>query len=461
MTEKSAVTKLTAPTVLKGGARSAEETGWSTFSDFWGALRFRQKSLIDALHQVAFLSCADVISQDISKVPMRMYEILPGNKGKRLVEPKDHWMARKLALEPNLEHTWDEFWFMVVFFLCTTQNSFVAKRVNRIGEILDFIPLMSTSVTTHVDATDRGRGVKRYFGVNKSGDYEAMMLRDFGDYISDEDMIHFRGRLFDGLNGLSSLSIGNDALELNEFLNDFMTRTYKNDAKLRGVFQTDKTFENNSAFERLRRELKEAMDKLQKENFPIVLEDGLKFEAIQMDMTEAEIAKAKAVAIEDCCRLMRVPPHKIMHMNAVKYENLATIERTYVRDSLVPIARKVEQRFALASLTEEERLRYYFEFDREAMFFADPESQAKLHESYSKYAGMSINEGRLKRGQNPVEWGDVHPVPVQVAFWNPETGEFITSAGADPANGQDANLGGDGEGKSTESAFRVVEGGRN
>lgn len=450
--------KTTAPRMFKEHL-SAEETGWTTLSQFWGALNFNQMSLTEALRQVVFLACADVLAQDISKVSMQLRKKIPDG-GNELVGHDDHWLARKLALEPNSEHTWDEYWFMQVFYLATTQNCYSVKRINRVGEVLDFIPLMSTSVTTRTYAKQSNRGIKRFFNVNRSSDYEQIMLEDFPIDIPDTDMIHTRGRLFDGLNGLSSLAMGNEALQTSKYIDSFMRKTYKNDASLRGVFQTDKTLETNTAFDRLRLQLREAMKLLNSENFPLILEDGLKFEGISMDMTEAEIAKAKDIAIEEQCRLMRVPPHKVMHMNAVKYENLATIERAYVRDSLVPIARRLEQKHLRASLSEKDRLEYYLEFDREAMYFADPEAQAKLNESYQKYGSMSVNEARRRRGANSVEWGNLHAIPVQISLFDGETGEFKTAAGADPSKGQDGDLNGDGDGKSQSGGLSVVEGGR-
>src|SRR5690606_12949768 len=102
-----------------------------------------------------------------------------------------------------------------------------------------------------------------------------------------------------------------------------------------------------------------------------LLEDGIEFKSWTATAAETDMIKALDKQIEMIGKMWRMPPHKTMSLNAVKYENLATLEMIYVRDTLIPICKEIEARLARTLLTEKERLTYFFEFDRDEMAIAD------------------------------------------------------------------------------------------
>ncbi|MCW5697361.1 MAG: phage portal protein [Bauldia sp.] len=386
---------------------------WETLSDVLGVNAVdRPLTLNEAMRLAAFVVCVDVISQDISKVRMILKRRV--KNGAEEVLPKEHWVARLLATEPNSHHTWVEFFEMVLIHLSTLRTAFIVKRgVNRQGEAAELVPVIPGRVQIDVNS-DRSDFVYRIFATTE---HEAVLLGGTSFTLRSDQMIHLRGRMFDGLNGFSTLAAGAKALGLSQEVVDYETRLFRSDAQTRGVFEmregSDQEGLSEQAFIRLKQQLAEGMHNLRRIGKPLVLEGGLTFKGISMTADQAEVEAAWKAAVIDTCRLFRMPPHKAMHLDAVKYENLEAMERSYVSDTLIPYCIRIEQRFARTLLTEDERLDYSLEFDREALLLSDPEKLAAVMKVGLGHGALMLNEYRRRVGLNalPGKAGDVRLVP--------------------------------------------------
>lgn len=418
--------------------------GYGIWSDDAGPL-----DLETAIKQSAVLICLDVISQDISKVQLHLRRRLPAG-GSEVVEPGEHWLAAKLALEPNRHHTWAEFTEMMVLHLAAVQNAFIAKRMTRAGRVEELIPLLPARTRILVDEVS-GRYV---YDVERITPHEKIMLAGLERYLLDDEVIHIRGRMFDGLFGYSNLEAGSAIMSLNKAVHDYQTRLYKNDAMMRGVFQMAKDSElSPEAYERLKDQLAKLWASVRDKGVPMVLEDGMEFKPISMSADAAETAKAKQNAIEDTARLFRIPPHKMMHIVNVKYENMETLEKSYVQDTLIPIANRIEQRLARGLLTEGERLQYFLQFDREAMELTDVEKQAEIIKVFLQHGAMTIDEARGRRKMNPLPngAGNSRLIPSAYTLVDEKNETILASGPPAPEEGDDATESEDEKDSATET----------
>ncbi|MBO6509503.1 MAG: phage portal protein [Roseibium sp.] len=428
---------------------------WQTFSEIVGLSSKGKKSIsfADAIQVAAVSICLDVISQDIAKTPFRLMRRT--STGKQVVMPKEHWLSRLLATEPNAQHTWVEFLEMAILHLALMQNAFIAKLQTKTGEVKELVPIVPGRVTIHVNE-DRSNFV---YEVAPGTEQEVVHLRSMGGLYRSDQIVHIRGRMFDGLHGLSTLSAGASTMSLAKEVNDFMDRLYANDAQMRGVFEMEADAGSQldeKSFQRLRHQLSEAMTNFRRQAKPLVLEGGLKFKDVSMKADEAEVSKAFDAAIVNVCRLFRVPPHKAMHLNAVKYENLDAMEKSYVSDTLHPICTRFEQRLSRDLLTPEEREEFFLEFDREAMALSDAEKQAKVAEVGLKYGGLMIDEWREIRGKNPLPdgAGRVRLMPSNFTVVD-EKGQVLIEAAGKAGEGSDESGDGD-EDQAAESSDKNV-----
>lgn len=376
-------------------------------ADLYGYFPFgenRPLPLDEAVQISAVLICLDVMSQDIAKTPLYLRRRLK-NGGSEIVAPKDHWLAKMLALEPNQWHTWYEFIEMLMLHLGAVQNAFIAKKYTRGGNIEQLIPVLPGRVRIYVDEARQ----QYSYDVERLTPNERMMLASFkGEYLLQDEVIHLRGRMFDGLFGYSNLDAGATVMGFSKALMEYQTRLYKNDGSVRGVFQMPKEQVeplDDRVFKRLKEQLSTRWAASRDAGVPIVLEQGMEFKSVAMNADQAEVAKNRDKAVEDVARIFRIPPHKLMHLVAVKYENLESLEKQYVSDSLVPTCQRFEQRLTRALLSEEERLDYFLQFDRMAMQLTDVEKQAKMIETLMDRGALTIDQALQKGGMNPLPNG--------------------------------------------------------
>lgn len=376
-------------------------------ADLYGYYPFgenRPLPLDEAVQISAVLICLDVMSQDIAKTPLYLRRRLK-NGGSEIVAPKDHWLAKMLALEPNQWHTWYEFIEMLMLHLGAVQNAFIAKKYTRGGNIEQLIPVLPGRVRIYVDEARQ----QYSYDVERLTPNERMMLASFKEeYLLQDEVIHLRGRMFDGLFGYSNLDAGATVMGFSKALMEYQTRLYKNDGSVRGVFQMPKEQVeplDDRVFKRLKEQLSTRWAASRDAGVPIVLEQGMEFKSVAMNADQAEVAKNRDKAVEDVARIFRIPPHKLMHLVAVKYENLESMEKQYVSDSLVPTCQRFEQRLTRALLSEEERLDYFLQFDRMAMQLTDVEKQAKMIETLMDRGALTIDQALQKGGMNPLPNG--------------------------------------------------------
>lgn len=402
MTESKALEVLH-DTITKAPKNSGMSPNSAWLADVYGFNPFskdedsRPLAPDQAMKLMAFLICIDVISQDIAKVGLQLRRRIRGG-GSEIVDPKDHWLAGMLAMEPNEYHTWYEFNLMIMLHLCVVSNAFVAKDQTISGEVKSLIPILPGNVRILVDDD------QYLYEISSRTPSQKLEQRRLDAVLVQDEMIHLRGRMLEGPFGYSNLEAGSGVMGLSQALQRYQTRLYSNDAAVRGVFQmkNEETL-SADAFARLKRQLADRWHN--RNSDPIVLEEGMEFESASMNASEAEVAKNKASAVEDMARLFRVPPHKMMHIVNVKYENMETLEKSYVKDTLIPIAVNFEQRMARQLLSPKERLELFLMFDREAMELTDVEKQEKIYKTMVMNGAMTIDELRMKRNLNPLPDG--------------------------------------------------------
>lgn len=414
----------------------------------WGGSDFQYVSPGAALQQGAVMACLDVRAQDVAAAPLTLNRLLTqGNRrrGYRTLTPSEHPIARLFWTRPNEFMTWNEFHQMIVYHLGLVNNAYIIPVRDRTLRVTALIPVLPARVRREVDTETR-----RVFYRVRAGNVEEAVMYGTNDdddelILFPNEIIHIRTRAMNGLAGVPTLSVGNKVLALTEALARFQDRIFRRDGTMRGVFQQDKDAHalTQEQYDRLKASLKEALGMLRDENWPLILENGLAFNKISMTAAEAESGKAWTQQLTETARLFRIPPHKIMQFESVKYDNLDSIERLYVRDSLIrPVCLPIEERLSLQLLREEEQLDLYIEFDRHELYASDPNTLSKRTvEEWSK--GMITRNQALERiGENPApgKAGDVWMLPANTYLLD-ENNQVVATNQASPGSPPDDDAG--------------------
>lgn len=393
----------------------------------------RPATFQEAFRQDGILAVVDVISRDLSKCDFGLYKRVPGSKkGKTRVEPKDHPMARRLALDPNEEHTWQEFWGMLCIHIVMMNNAFIVKDMNlRNGEVRGFLPTVPGRMTiTHNPSSGR-----KYYEFSVGNEFENAFFKNVGRYLTSEQVIHARKRVFDGLYGLPTLSVGGPTVRLANAIQQYQSRLYENDGQQRIVVQQAKEMQPLSpeAFTRLKREIAAASKSLWRNGTPMLLEPGYSADTVAMTAADAELAKIRDAQLSAVARVFGpVPPHKIGLLDDTKYSNIDTMERSYAHDVLVPIAKAFEATFARGTLTEDERMEYFYQFDREDMEVINFKERSDAMKTGLERGAFLLDEFRELFDKNPLP-NDAGQVRVSLSTLNilaPDSNEIVVPAGS-------------------------------
>jgi HK97 family phage portal protein len=404
--------------------------GGQSFSDWLGLPAEFRISQKEALQLTAAMICLDVLSQDISKATLRLKERVRGGKGESIVNPERHRIARMLALDPNPRHTWAEWVQMLVLHLGLESNSYAYVKRSNSGEPISLVPLVPGRAVARVN--DRTGEV--FYDLSAVTVQEAALLGSYTRLgVPERDVLHIRQRMLDGFFGHSTLAAGGRTLSLARDIEQYERNLFGEGGKIRGFFQRPIEAGGplpDDVFRRVQGQLKKLMQRVRDDGQPALLEDGISWQALAMKADEAEMTKALDKQVEAVCKLWRMPPHKVMHLTAVKYENLTAMEMVYVRDTLVPLCILIEQRMNRTLLTEEERLHFRFEFDRDEMKIADEKIENERVQKDVAVGIISHNEARVDRGYNPRPNGDVYTVMANTK-WVDEAGETVVTGAKD------------------------------
>ena len=432
------------------------DSGWNTLETLLGisAGDGGPVSMGEALRQADILSCVDIISQDVSKVPMRLYQRL-ADGGSRKVMPDEHWLAELLALDPNTEHTWTEFFQMIAIHVVLANNAFVAKKQTRHGAIEEIIPIMPGRVVINVHP----KTGEMFYDVTRGTMFEAAQLRDLAFTLTADQMIHCRRRVVDGLHGYSTLGAGSPTMRLSRAIRDYQSRLYNNDGQSRLVFQQKSDMKplGNEAYLRMKDELRQASRTMFRDGKPILLEPGYTAETIAMTAADAELTKNREAQIAETARLFRVPPHKMMHFDGTKYENMETLERLYAHDTIVPVCLAIERPMERSLLSREERLKYFLQFDRRQIAIIDFKVRAEMMKVGMQHGAITPDAFLEEFGMNPLPngAGKVRMFQSTMTVVD-EHNNVVIAAGAQPAGAEDPEPQPADE-QSSEKGLRVVK----
>lgn len=345
------------------------------------------------------LKCIDVLSRDVARTPIYLYRRMKG--GAKIVEPTEHRVAQMLATRTSRYYGTKEFLRITASYLATASQFYVAARRDNTDKLLEIQGIPHTDVNVRVDPNAR-----RYvYDVTANGQHAQAQYgwaqRKSG--LLDDQMAHIRMRSFNGYDAIATSNVARAAFDLLNHMHKFQTDIFNNGGMpILGItFPEGMTDEQ---WERLNKELTAQAKKSREKGVPFILEGANgevpKVEKMSLTAVDTEFLKANTAAMMDICRFYGVPPHKAYVFDSVKYDNLDSIERLYVDDSLVPIFDAICEALQPVLLTEEEQAKFFIAFDKEAAYATDPLQRQKVIESRWKNGQIEYDEMREAIGYN-------------------------------------------------------------
>lgn len=382
--------------------KTATEPGWTQLELLTSMVKRTGSSLIrridewQAMRQSVVTSALDVLAQDVAKASFGLVQ--EGANEVKKLGVGDHPLVARLKLEPNPHQTWMGFWMQVIPQLALHQEAFIYQRRRTMA---DMDPDL---VAIHPDWVNQNAMPWGYiYDCAAESTGAEVMLGFLSARLTDADLIHIVGRSRNGFEGLSTIAVGQDVLGLNAMMVDFQAAIAKAGVKPTGLIQVPELMDDK-AFERLKSQILKALNAAVSTGEPLILEQNASWKDLGANAEQADLVKARQLLAQEVARLFRMPPHKVGLLDSVKYENLDTMEKNYVDDTVVPVCELIEQAMSKALLSVPDRLKgITFRFDREELYDRDPAARRERIEKQFGAGLLWLNEARAMLGKPPVE----------------------------------------------------------
>ena len=351
-----------------------------------------------ALTYSAVYAAVRCIAESVSSLPLNYYERLPaGGKAHAKANPLHHLLHD----EPNPEMTSLQWREASMAHLLLHGNSYTEIVRDLEGNAVELWPIDPTMVAPK--RTDSG---ELYYELNRGK-----------NFITAGNMLHIPGLSFDGISGVSPITLARQSLGLSMAIEQFGAGYFGRGARPGGVL----TFPGQlspEARQNLRRSFEELHAGGANSHRVALLEAGLKWEAIGVPPDDSQFLQSREFQVIEVARWFNLPPNKLKDLSKTSYNSLEQMEISFVVDTLRPWLVRWEQQLNRKIIRPKDRGSYFFEHNVDGMLRGDQASRYTAYSVGRNWGWLSVNEIREKENMNPIDGGDVYMQPMNMQAIN-------------------------------------------
>lgn len=358
--------------------------------------------------------CVGLISEGLASLPLRVRRW--ADDGGSTIAPT-HPLDALLNDVPNPSTSAFMMREGLVADVLTHGNGFLRQEIDGRGRVsaLHYMPWRMTGVERLQTGRLRYRFTDPVLGTQ---------------VFTQEEVVHLRYRTRDGVIGISPLAWAGNAIGLavsqTALAHEQVDRGFASDV----AFTMDGSFGDNdqskAAFQRLKDQLTERMNKLRRIGSPLVLEAGLKPSPLNVNGREAQFMEARLRGMADVAAVFGVPLSVLGLGTHASYGSLTEESRALARDCFRPWARRIESELVRSLLTTEGRRTFTIAHDMSGLLAGDMRERFTAYQLARQAEVLSSNECRAMEGLPPRPGGD--------EFSNPATsGRTTGPAPNDPS----------------------------
>lgn len=345
-----------------------------------------------ALSIPAYYRAVNLTCEQVASLPLNVYR---QNDDGSITEATTHPLHRLLNVRgrPSALYNTFEFFETLVRQAMTTGNGYARVIYDNRGAITE-MRLMN----------------RLYEIIEDSGE---LYFKFTGDpiYYPGSEIIHLKCWSLDGIIGLNPLRILNEALGKSIAEIDFASSFFGNGAHPSSALET----EQKLTADQQRMMLSTFNERYGgPENFgkTVLLQGGVKFKKISMDMNEAQYVAARGMSIQDIANITGVP---IDLLNAGdKTSTFASAEQRdiqLVKYAIRVWCKRLEDEMNSKLFSSREQGKLFVKFNLDALLRGDTSTRTQYYSQAIANRWMSPNEVRRLEGFNPYEGGDVYENP--------------------------------------------------
>jgi HK97 family phage portal protein len=345
----------------------------------------------EALSYLTVYSCVSLIAGDLGRLPLNLYKTRKDG-GKDIIT--DHYLYDLLHNMPNEEMTSFSWREAAQGHLLLWGNHYSKIERDKQGKIAALWPLANP-----------GAVKVRRVGANIIYEYKV----DNEDVRrSRKEIFHIPGYGFNGLTGMSMISMAREAIGLGLAAETFGSRYFGEGTHPSGILSIPPELKLGDKLEEYKKGLKEQYSRLGNSQGIMLLQNGEEYKPMTVPLEDAQFLQTRNYQKTEICGMYHVPPHKIaIHGQNSNYNNLEQENSSYVDSCLMHWVARWEATISQQLLTREERLAgYYFKFVVQGLLRGNAADRSNFYAKMSQIGSMTPNEVRAKEDLNPIKGGD-------------------------------------------------------
>lgn len=371
-----------------------------------------------ALNVSTFYAGVTQRAKDLARCAPRIVGV---DRTKQAQARADRHVLSRLFLAPNPLQTWFEWMMQMHAAYLMRGNAYAVIVRDGHGQPVALWPINPDAVHIY-----EGPDGMLFYSVMRSGLYLRCQLQSLPLMVPDYDVLHLRGLAINSIYGVSTISVARDSIGLGLGLEQQAARFMGNGARPSGVLQTDKKLTDDAA-KRLREQWEKMRAGIHNSGRTAVLEEGLKWQPMQLNSVDLEFIAQRRFQVEDIARFLGMPLHRL----GVSQEAPVRIDQAdqaYVNATVMPDCEMWEQKFGQRFDLAREGLRV--DFDERQLLRAEEATRINNHRLAVMSGLRTPNEARAMEGDPPLPGGDRLMFPVNLgALGSDFTGTAPDGAG--------------------------------
>jgi HK97 family phage portal protein len=386
--------------------------------DYWYIPRGATESTISgikvdentAVKYLTVYDCVSLVSGDVSNLPLILYRRMPGNNGKERAQDHPKYDLCHTAINEEITaRGWIE---SGISHNMLWGNHYALKVFNKVGRLIELWPFMNPGSIEPYRSKKDNRIHYKY----------RLQSGEIQDKTRDE-ILHIPGWGFNGLVGLSPITIAREAIGLGLATEEFGQRFFGSGTHPAGILSMPPEAQRmqEDVSKQYLAAIKDQITGLGKSHSILMTRNGEKYTPLTMPLNDAQFLESRQFQKLEIAGMYHVPPHKIaIHGANSNYNNEEQENRHYVDSCLLSWLRRWETCLNQQILTKKERLDgYFYEFLVDGLLRGDSEARVAYYIGMKNIGAITNNEIRAKENMNPLpddQRGDETTMPLNFIF---------------------------------------------
>jgi HK97 family phage portal protein len=133
-----------------------------------------------------------------------------------------------------------------------------------------------------------------------------------------------------------------------------------------------------------------------------VLEEGVKYEPISINPSEAQFLETRKFQVNEICRIYRIPPHMIQDLEHATFSNIEHQSLEFVKFTLNPWVARWEQALYKDLLLPVQKEKMVIKMNVDGLLRGDYQSRMNGYAIGRQNGWLSTNDIRELEDQNPI-----------------------------------------------------------